>query len=288
MTYKQLYLEAKRIFSKAELDSPAFDAMCLFEKVFGMNRQDMIMQGEETPNDVFTTRFKELVEKRKNHYPLQYLVGEWTFMECDFLVGEGVLIPREDTRPVVELALDFIEKNNLSGKELNIIDLCSGSGAIGINIAKLMPKSKVIALEYSKEAFEYLQKNIHKNNVPNCTAIFSDVLKDYNDFEDEFFNVIISNPPYIEKDIIKTLQPEVQNEPVMALNGGADGLDFYKSIVKNWTTKLKSKGIMVFELGETQDMPVRTIMDNAGFTQIEFSKDIQGINRGVMGVKNNS
>lgn len=285
MTYNELYRESKGILTKAGLESPAFDTMCLFEKVFGYDRHRLIMEGDNIVPAEKKEQLKALVCFRSAGEPLQYLLGEWTFMGSTFAVGRGVLVPREDTAVVVNLCIQGIKEYFPAQASIQIIDLCAGSGVISIVLAKAFPKSTVRALEYAKEAFAYLEQNIQKNKVQNVTSVFGDVFTHYQTIPKESLDVIISNPPYIERDVIDTLQKEVRIEPRMALDGGADGYDFYKAITRHWTSRLKPGGLLAFELGEGQDETVGHLMKEAGFFPISSVKDMQGINRGIMGVK---
>ncbi len=284
MLYNQLYRHIIDILTKAGIDSPAFDTMCLFENQFNMNRHHLIMQGDkEAPHDK-TEKLIKLAEKRATGYPLQYLIGKWDFMDCEFFVGEGVLIPREDTSVVVQLCIDNVKAMYGENVKLKILDLCAGSGAISVALAKEFSQSDVTALELSEKAMKYLEKNITHNNCNNVKAVYGDVFKSYVDFT-EGFDVIISNPPYIISGEIKTLQTEVQHEPILALDGGTDGYDFYKAIIKQWSERLNSNGILVFELGENQYNTVEKLMLENGFTNIQCAYDIQDIKRGISGIK---
>lgn len=284
MTYQQLYNKTKQALTQAGLESPAFDAICLFEHVFGLNRQQLIMRGNEQPAKADTEKLNALVKKRSKGEPLQYLIGKWSFMQGEFFVGEGVLIPREDTQPVAELCMQGVESFE-DKQKLSIIDLCSGSGAIAVNLAMAYKTAKVTALEYSKKAFDFLEKNVELNAVGNCKPWYANVFTAYKSIEDNAYSVIISNPPYIETKVLETLQAEVQKEPKMALDGGEDGLVFYRAIIDNWSKKLKPGGILVFELGEGQDRPVEQMLLSEGYKEITFAQDMQGINRGVMAVR---
>lgn len=284
MQYNQLYRHIIDILTKAGIDSPAFDAMGLFENQFNMNRHNLIMQGDKEAPTKQSEELIAIAEKRATGYPLQYLIGKWDFMDCEFFVGDGVLIPREDTSVVVQLCIDNIKAVYGENPQLKILDLCAGSGAISIALAKEFSNSSVTALELSDKAMKYLTKNISHNGCDNVKAVCGNVFESYVDYEKEF-DVIISNPPYIISDEIKTLQTEVQHEPVLALDGGTDGYDFYKSIVKYWSDKLKDKGILVFELGEGQYNTVEQMMIEKGFTNIQCSYDIQDTKRGISGTK---
>lgn len=283
MTYNELYRHIISVLKKAGIDSPAFDALCIFESKLGLTRHDLIMTGSKEAAKERCDAVTELAEKRAEGYPLQYLLGMWQFMDSDFFVGEGVLIPREDTSVVVQLCLDNI-KSLYGTDNLSVIDLCAGSGAISISLAKALPNSRVTALELSDKAIYYLQKNIQHNGCDNVEAVKGNVFTDFN-ITDAAYDVIISNPPYIISSEIKTLQREVQYEPAMALDGGSDGYDFYRAIISKWSNKLKSGGLLVFELGENQYDAVSHLMYRQGYKDITFATDLGDVKRGICGVK---
>lgn len=269
------------MFLQAGTESPAFDASCLFERCFGAGRQALIMRGDETVPAEGLPRFQELCERRAKGEPLQYLLGAWEFMGRQFLVGPGVLIPREDTEVTVRETLQRLSPF----PRPHIIDLCSGSGAVAVTLAKELPQSRVTALELSPEAFGYLEKNIKGNEALNVRAVKGDVFTSYRDYVRESFDAVVSNPPYIETKEIGTLQREIFYEPKMALDGGPDGLLFYRAIIRDWTPLLRRGGIMAFEVGEGQAKPVESLLLEHGFTGIRFIKDIGGTDRCVSAIK---
>lgn len=280
MTLDELYRQTKSTLQKAGVDAPVFDALCLFEEVFDLDRHGLIMRGAEEADGEKSDLLNSLAKRRAEGEPLQYILGKWEFMGNELFVGRGVLIPREDTICVVEAAIDALK----SGKNLHAVDLCSGTGAIAIAIAKTLDCS-VVAVELYDQAFSYLEKNIKHSGCDNVKPLKADVLTDFHLFPDNSLDLIISNPPYIERDDIPTLQKEVQFEPKTALDGGTDGLDFYSSIVKNWGIKLKSGGVLCFELGEGQFDDVRHMMQEYGFEKIGFAVDFGNIRRCIYGYK---
>lgn len=278
MTVGEAYRKTKDILTEAGFEAPAFEALCLTEKVFGFNRLALITKGEKTvASEEKLAVLAELTEKRLNHEPLQYLLGKWSFMGIDLLVGEGVLVPRDDTEVVTSLCIDF-----LSGKENpSVIDLCAGSGAISLALEKYA-NCKVTAVELSDKAFSYLTQNIKLNNSA-VNALNGDIFECHKDIADNSLDLIVSNPPYIKTADIASLQKEVQHEPAMALDGGESGLDFYRRIVPLWKSKLKAGGALAFELGEGQYDEVSRILANNGFGGITESIDFGGIQRAIIG-----
>lgn len=278
MTVGEAYRKTKDILTEAGFEAPAFEALCLVEKVFGFNRLALITKGEETvASEEKLAVLAELTEKRLNHEPLQYLLGKWSFMGIDLLVGEGVLVPRDDTEVVTSLCIDY-----LSCKESpNVIDLCAGSGAISLVLEKYA-NCKVTAVELSDKAFSYLTQNIKLNNSA-VNALNGDIFECHKDIADNSLDLIVSNPPYIKTADIASLQKEVQHEPAMALDGGESGLDFYRRIVPLWKSKLKAGGALAFELGEGQYDEVSRILADNGFGGITESIDFGGIQRAIIG-----
>lgn len=278
MTVGEAYRKTKDILTEAGFEAPAFEALCLTEKVFGFNRLALITKGEETvASEEKLAVLAELTEKRLNHEPLQYLLGKWSFMGIDLLVGEGVLVPRDDTEVVTLLCIDY-----LSCKESpNVIDLCAGSGAISLALEKYA-NCKVTAVELSDKAFSYLTQNIKLNNSA-VNALNGDIFECHKDIADNSLDLIVSNPPYIKTADIASLQKEVQHEPAMALDGGESGLDFYRRIVPLWKSKLKAGGALAFELGEGQYDEVSRILADNGFGGITVSIDFGGIQRAIIG-----
>lgn len=224
-------------------------------------------------------QIKQIVLKRRQGIPLQYILGRWWFYKYEFLVGEGVLVPRQDTEVLVESALDFIKDI----KEPAVCDLCSGSGCIAISIAADRPDAKVYAVEKYQAAFSYLEKNIQHNKTPNVTPKLYDVL----DTPFGKYNLIVCNPPYIPTADKADLSKEVLNEPHTALFGGDDGLYFYREISKNWKQSLLENGILAFEVGINEADAVAQILKDNGFINIGFKNDLIGIQRVVFGTVNN-
>lgn len=281
MTLGEVYRHGRRMLEEAGIRDADFDSLCLMEYFFKTDRTKLILHGSEEADSKTYRRFLGAVEKRKTGMPLQYIVGKWNFMGYDFYVGEGVLIPRDDTEIVVEAAMEF-----LSGIEApKVIDLCSGSGAIAVSIAKLFPKSDVTALEYSELALDYLRRNKELNHAENVTLYKGDVTACSGEFDDESFDLVISNPPYIMSDEIDTLQVELQFEPRMALDGGSDGLYFYRKIISGWSSKVKCGGMIAFEVGEEQFEPVACDVKAHGFENVTYKMDLQGYKRTVSGIK---
>lgn len=217
----------------------------------------------------------KIVAERKEGRPLQYIFGKWWFYKSEFLVGEGVLVPRQDTEILVETGLRLIE-NKPSPK---VLDLCAGSGCIGISLALDRPDAEVLAVEKYEDALFWLTKNKEHTSAENLTVLKGDALEPVKDK----FDLILCNPPYIPTTDKETLSTEVLKEPHTALFGGEDGLFFYREISRLWNKSLNEKGWLAFEVGIDAADKVAEIMKVSGFTEIGTENDFLGIQRVVFG-----
>ena len=274
MTYQELYRYARDAVSVSE-------ARCLFEELLGIDRMALVEKGSLKAGKDERMLIEEAVKKRREGYPLQYIIGKWSFMGNDFIVGEGVLIPRDDTEVAVNECFSAV-KNIRRAK---ILDLCSGSGIIAVTLAKLLPDAEITALELEDRAFGFLEKNIILNKADNVRALKGDIFRAFSCIEDKSFDAIISNPPYIKRGEISALQKEVGFEPVSALDGGEDGLDFYRCIAENWLSKLKNGGSITLEIGEEQAEDVTGLLSEKCISDIRTVKDIQGLDRVIFGTQ---
>lgn len=278
MTINELYRKSIEQLTKAGCQSPAFDSMCLIEKNFDLNRAKFLLHSNETANEEIANLFLADIERRCGGEPLQYILGEWEFIGLKFLVGKGVLIPRADTEVLCETVIEHINR-----RQMSVLDLCSGSGAIAIAIARFCGSAKVTALEKYDEALAYLTKNNELNNA-DVEIIQGDVLQEScKAIGDRKFDVITCNPPYITAKDMAKLQREVQQEPETALFGGEDGLMFYRKIPELWKSRLNKSGMMIFEIGMGQHDDVSQILLDSDFVNIFFKKDLNGIIRVVGG-----
>ena len=258
-----------------------FEAKIIISHFSSISYADILFRDESEFSSQIISDIERAVDERVSGVPVQYIIGQWDFYESTFKVGEGVLIPRPETELLCEYVISVAE----SIRDCVIYDLCSGSGCIGISVKKALPGCDVFLVEKSELAYSYLNENV-RNNLDGCriSAINGDI------FDFESFNnypsadIIVSNPPYIRKDEIPFLQKEVQKEPSMALDGGEDGLDFYRFIISCWKSKLKNNGIIAFECGENQAADISEIFIENGFTS-EIRQDYNHINRFVIGRK---
>ncbi len=274
-----VYREAIKALSEAGCESPEFDAQQLVDYCFGMNKTQLLLNSGAPVQEGKLFFFEDCVKRRCNHEPLQYILGVWDFHRFSFKVGEGVLIPRPETELLVEFAVEKITNGNVKV----VYDLCCGSGCIGLTVAKLFPHIKVYCVDVSEKAIEYTNKNKEFLDVDNVVVINADVLSSVGFLGLPRPDLILSNPPYIRTEDIKTLQPEIAYEPTLALDGGEDGLMFYRALSDNWFIYINKDGYIAMEIGEDQGKDVLSLfVDKAQKARI--IKDAAGLDR-VVAVK---
>lgn len=280
MTYRELYNEIKSRLAAAGVESPAEDSMALLEHFCKIDRTGLALHGDDTPDKAAEDRLLAAAAEREARRPLQYILGEWEFMGLTLSVGEGVLVPREDTGILIEAAAE-----RLKGIPSPIgLDLCAGTGAVALGLCNIVGSAAVTCVELSPLAMPYLKKNIAAHPQFNVRAVYGDVLSSdsVKNFVGEY-DFIVSNPPYISADELKTLQAEVRQEPQMALDGGDDGLVFYRAIAEQWLPLIKPGGVLAVEIGEDQGSAVCEIFNNAGLCNVSLLKDWAGLDRCVIG-----
>ncbi len=269
------------------------DAKLLYCHQAKISEAGLVMRWTDVLQDNQCEAYFDLIEKRAARIPLQHITGEQEFMGLKFKVSPDVLVPRQDTETMVEDALEYIKKGTLrgesygSGKKFGgeILDLCTGSGAIGVSLAKLGEGVKVTCSDISDRALETAASNAGLNQVKSVKFIKSDMLENLKGtFGKKKFDMIISNPPYIEREVIKTLEPEVRDhEPNMALDGGEDGLDFYRIIAEKAADHLKKDGILMLEIGYNQREAVKDLLrESDRFDRIVGLTDLAGQDRIVV------
>lgn len=268
MNVAQAY-EYSVMFLKANgVDEPEFKAKNIICETIPIK----LVEFDFHKNDfVNTKKLADFLWRLKSGEPLQYVIGKWDFYESEFEVGKGVLIPRPETEELV----DEIVKYAKTLENPVIIDLCAGSGCIGISIAKKIPSSTVYCVEKSEDAFEYLLKN--SKDVANVITVLGDI---FESIDLPNADIIVSNPPYIKSSELSSLQSEVLFEPEMALDGGADGLDFYRIINDKWSAKLNNGGRLFLEIGNDQGESIKSVMHC--FRRVCVKKDMYGNDRIVI------
>lgn len=251
MTLKELYKYCSD--SLCFVDDANFETLCIFEDILNIKREKVLIDNSEANEDVLR-KINNIVERRKNNEPLQYIIGEWDFYDMKFFVGEGVLIPRPETEMLVDFALDNLKKV----ENPIVFDLCAGSGCIGLTVAKHLPNATVYLFEKEDKAYSYLCKNKERHSLDNAIIVKCDIFDyDFSSLPEAY--LLLSNPPYIMSEEIATLQKEVLKEPTSALDGGKDGLDFYRCIAEKWLKKMKKNSLIAMECGDNQSSDIIAI-----------------------------
>ncbi len=276
MKIKDLRKKIADSLAVCSFEEAGFEADCIVADLVGVKNSVLGIIGETDVDCKIVTKAELFAKRRLNGEPLQYILGSWEFYGFDYFVGEGVLIPRPETELLIDIALDFAK-----GKEnISVFDLCSGSGCIGITMSKLVEGADVTVLEKSDEALKYLLKNRDHNCADNLIVIQGDLFDVPGLFHGKMCDILLSNPPYIRSDVISKLQREVLSEPKMALDGGVDGLDFYRAIAEKWFCFVKHDGMVAVEIGEEQGEEVSSIFSNH-FKTVNVIKDFAGNDRVV-------
>ncbi|MCQ2450585.1 MAG: peptide chain release factor N(5)-glutamine methyltransferase [Clostridia bacterium] len=280
MTIFEAYNNIKKELKNAGIDDDVFEAKQIIKYITGYNNSQILSNYSNELTEFQKNNLTAIMKQRLIHYPLQYILGRWDFYGRSYKVGPGVLIPRQDTETVIDVCLEVLK----DAEKPKILDICAGTGCIGLTLAAETENSSVTLLEKYEEAARYLRENI-KNNAPeNAKLILADVFDGA--AKDEKYDLIVSNPPYIKAEDIKNLQAEVKYEPETALAGGKDGLDFYRFIAKEYKECLRSGGALVFEIGFDQGEAVKAIMEAEGFNDIKIVKDYSENDRVVFGTVN--
>lgn len=279
-TYKELLSKGEERLKKAGVEDVKLNSAELLAKALESDcrSEDFSLSLDDKAEKSVCSCFFQMIERRINGEPLQYLIGEWEFYGLTLKVGEGTLIPRQDTETLVDLVIDKYKKLD----RLTVADLCSGTGCIGIALEKNLRCDKVFCVENSPKSAEYLKENL-KLNGSRAKLILADVLDESTLKKLPQIDVIACNPPYLTKADMDNLQKEVSFEPSEALFGGEDGLDFYRGVTRIWKSKLKDGGMLIYEIGIGQEDEVMRILIQHGFKNVRCRKDLCGINRCVYG-----
>lgn len=250
----------------SNVESPKLKSRLLMQFILNKPRQYVIVHDMEELNENEEKKYFNSILKIRKGIPLEHITHQKEFMKLNFFVDENVLIPRQDTEILVEEVIKIAQKTNAK----KILDLCTGSGAIAVSLAKYLPQSEIAAIDISNEALKIAKKNSINNQVENqITFINSDMFTNLND---EKFDIIVSNPPYIKRNVIESLDEEVKKEPYIALDGGEDGLYFYKKIIKESYQYLKYGGYLCLEIGFDQKVDVIELIENEEKFENTYSK----------------
>jgi release factor glutamine methyltransferase len=278
------------LFERNSIEDPVKEAEMLVAGLLRIDRAALYTQDSDFEEDK-ARRLDDLAVRRTRGEPLQYLIGTVPFFGLNIYVGSGVLIPRPETELLVEEAIKMLGDATLHGHlraregdgGMSILDLCTGSGCIALSLARHFPQAIVYGVDDSEAAMVYATQNALENGIANVRFRLGDLFEPVKRI---LFDCIVSNPPYVRHDEIETLQREIrEHEPISALDGGRDGLDFYRRILRDAPAHLKENGMIMLEIGFGQSSAVCELAQHAGFTQLRFIKDFAGIKRVMTGVR---
>lgn len=276
MTIFEAYNDCKKQLQAAGVEDYVFEAKQIIKHVTGYTNAQILTKYTQPLTQFQHDNIVAIIKQRLIRYPLQYIIGRWNFFGREYFVGPGVLIPRSDTETLIDVCLDAVK-----GKENpRVLDLCAGSGCIGITIKGECPASDVTLVEKYEEALNYTIKNALNNNA-DVKIIQGDVLN--TEGADGLYDLIVSNPPYITDEDMKNLQPEVQFEPATALEGGEDGLKFYRHMAKEYKKYIAPNGVLAFEVGMGEAEEVALILTQNGYQNVGTQKDYCDVDRVVFG-----
>ncbi len=278
MTIFEAYNHTKLKLKAAGIEDSVFEAKAIIRHITGFTNSEILTKYTNELTEFQQNNLTVILRQREIRYPLQYILGEWAFYKYTFKVGVGVLVPRSDTEVLVEECAEYL-KNIEKPK---VLDLCAGSGCIGISLAMDYPDSAVVLVEKYPEAKRYLDENITLNGAYNAMAILGDVFE--GTANTEKYDLIVSNPPYIPPKEMEIISPETRFEPQTALLGGEDGLDFYRAIIKNYKNSLKDGGMLAFEVGINEAQKVLALLEENGFQEIKITKDLNSVERVVTAI----
>ena len=280
ITYNDLYLDIRRRLRAADSGDPTLEARELVAFACGKTKEKLLRDGRLYVTPEVEARVRALVQRHLDGEPTAYLIGEWEFYGLPLDISRDVLIPRPDTEVLAGLAIDFVKTQG----ECRVLDLCAGSGCVGLAVASQCPGSRVVLGELSEGALRICRQNIRRNGLSGrVVPMQMDALAPPPAQLGEF-RCLVSNPPYIPAGDIPGLDPSVRDfEPHMALDGGEDGLDFYRNLAGEWKNALSVGGKIFLEVGIGQADDVLRLLRTQGFGDLEITKDLNGIPRVVHG-----
>lgn len=278
MNIKQSLEYGIELLKENNIDEPILKTKIILANILSESKEYLIIHEKEELSKELEKLYITNIQKLCNDIPLQYIINRQEFMGLEFYVDENVLIPQPDTEILVEEVIDISKREC----KKNILDLCTGSGAIGISIANSISECNITLSDISKDALEVAKENCINHKVEDRVNIIQSDLFENID-KNSKFDIIVSNPPYIKTDVIKTLDKEVQNEPILALDGGEDGLKIYRRIINEAYKFLEPNGYLCLEIGYDQKDEVIKLIENIGeYTNIYSKKDLAGNDRIVV------
>ena len=289
MTYGELYEYGKRTLGEAGVTEAALDARLLLEYICHTDRNELIVHADRNRSGMEEQFYRTVIEKRAERVPLQHITGEQEFMGLSFRVNEHTLIPRQDTEILVEEAMRHLVDG------MRILDMCTGSGCILLSLLKYSNECEGIGVDISEKALEVARENAARLQL-SAAFLAGDLFAPLESVEAErtvrggrhgvLFDMVVANPPYIETGVIAALMPEVRaHEPLAALDGGEDGLSFYRRITTQAPAYMQRGAYLFFEIGCGQAQAVTALMQETGFGGIEVLRDYAGLDRVVYGTK---
>lgn len=278
MTYREMMQLIEKRLQEAGIEEYKSDTRILMTEVTSQNMASVLFHANDDLDEEMIGKLTECTDRRCRREPLQYILGNQEFMGLKFVCRDTCLIPRPDTEMLVETAISEIKKMGIAGS-FTLLDMCTGSGCVGISIAALLEQVELTLSDISEEALRVAQENLKLNKV-EARLVQSDIFASI----DEKYDVITANPPYIKTSMIQTLMPEVSVfEPKLALDGGEDGLVLYRQIIAGAPQHLRDGGLLAFEIGDEEGDEVSTLMEQNGFRDVKVLKDYCGFNRVVYG-----
>ena len=279
-TYSEMYISLRNRLRDAGIEAAALEARLIAASAAGKSTEKLLRDMRYYATDEVERRAEEMVQRRLAGEPVAYITGVWEFRGLPMEVSRDVLIPRVDTEVLAETAIKYLK--DTGRLDARVLDLCSGTGCIGCAIAAELPRVRVVLADVSPEAMEISRRNVSRNGLDGRISFLpADVMK-LPPLMTGSFDLVVSNPPYIPTVEIMTLDPSVRDyEPVWALDGGEDGLDFYRAILKNWASVIRQGGELMFEVGEDQAERVKDLMRMAGLREARSFPDTQNIQRVV-------
>ena len=288
MNIKQILEYGIEVLKENNIDEAILKARIILSNILKQNKEYLMIHDLEEVDEKLIEVFKQDISKLCENIPIQYITNKQEFMGLEFYVDKRVLIPQPDTEILVEEVIDIVEKN----EKVKILDLCTGSGAIGISIVKNIENCEITLSDISCDALNVVTQNYNNIVGANCVRPRNNNIKiiqsDLFEKIQDKFDIIVSNPPYIKSDVIKTLDKEVQNEPLLALDGGKDGLDIYRRIIEQAYKYLNKDGYLCLEIGYDQkEEVIRLIEETTKYKDIYSKKDLAGNDRIVVCKKEN-
>lgn len=270
---------ADMLSASGVIDAPEFEAKLILCRYCGGEPAELPLKYALQISDGDAAEAFETARKRAAGEPLQYLLGQWEFMSLPFFVGRGVFIPSPDTEHLAQTGIDFAKA---AGAPVRLLDLCAGSGCVGISVAHYCENASADLVELSPDAFAFLQRNIALSGNGRCRAINADALTFASE---EKYDLLLCNPPYVTADEYAALPPDVTAQPKEALTDGGDGLRYYRVITENARELLREGGMLAFEIGYKQCEPVSGMLSAAGFKHVHDRRDYAGLRRVVIGYR---